>query len=527
MLHTALVRRRVLHGGLKFSVVLSPKFMACSRRSLISRFLTRQRTKCLSLVLFSITLYVFGGFIKLSGDDHHIHFIDYSRRITEGNEDFLVNLYETTRAAKEKDFNEESLDNEAPHITAVVSENVEIRNTAANQSRTSQRPRRKFVFVFRYYEQLGRGASNLLALASFAKNKNRLVVLPFVNNSRMSGLPNGVSHHFRKSDFPFLKKYGQLSDYFDVNDLNDRLTSYGYSTFESFPVFESQCAKRLNIVVHFLFDDDSSKRETGPWYRLTSKEVEQLYKQAKQNNGWADCPVVKHSRLSRQLGFKVSRYVCVDPEIIRTASDLEDKILQGAMCVGIVQWKGNGQERVHFPLDPSISQPLYPSDFEFNPHLVKIAKDFVRSKFHGKFIGIHVRSERHIIRKGYNVTMRCMQKLANRVHESQSSYPAEGVFLATDLSDYGSDTLKDRAESNDRRSLSRFLHEALKYPITFDPRGLLYDSGAVAIVELNILSLATRIFTLGSGNFQQWVIDLFLKRHGHEKQRVHQMCQDS
>ena len=60
------------------------------------------------------------------------------------------------------------------------------------------RSRGKFIFAFRYYEQLGRATENLLAFCSLAKYGNREVVAPFVNNSRMAGTPYGVGHRYRR-----------------------------------------------------------------------------------------------------------------------------------------------------------------------------------------------------------------------------------------------------------------------------------------------------------------------------------------
>ena len=266
-------------------------------------------------------------------------------------------------------------------------------------------------------------------------------------------------------------------------------------------------------------------KNTASWYRASDAEVKAVYKQAKEHNGWIDCPWIKRSRLSKQIGFKISRYVCVDPEVIRSGQELEDKVLQGATCVGIVQWRGTGDERTHFPLHPAITNPLQPSDLEFNANLVRIARNFVKNTFKGKFIGVQVRSERHVQRKGANVTRRCFEKLAARVQESREAIHSRQVYLASDLTDYGSDTLRDIAGANDRQSLSLFLHKLLNNPETFDPTGILYDNGAIAIVEINILSMATRLFTLGGGNYQEWAVGLFLKRHNDESRRIHRMCE--
>ena len=508
--------------------------MALSKRYLISRFLmARPRTKCLSLVLVSIILYVVGSFICLHiRGNGTVKFPSYVLGIKGSNlkKIDLIYLQRTSDAAHvSQDFEN--------YGEAAIGENVfdnELRkppdieftnNMESNHSQPLSGPRRKFLFVFRYYEQLGRATKNLLDLASFAKNKNRLLVVPFVNNSRMSGLPGGVSHYFRKHEKPSHRTYALLSEYFNLKDLNFKLKARGYSTLTSFRDLESHCAKRFNIVVHFLFDDESYKRDTASWYRVSDDEVATMYNKARQHNGWIDCSAMKQSRLSKQIGFKVSRYICVDPEVIRTTEDLENNVLKGANCVGIVQWRGIGEARVHFPLDPSITRPLLPSELEFNPRLVELARNFVKNRFRGEFIGIHVRSERHIERKGINVTKRCMMKLANRAQETRDTYGIKQAFLASDLTDYGSDTLMNYAEASYRRSLSTFLHKALNHPETFEPNGILYDTGAAAIVEMNILSMATRLFTLGGGNFQEWTVAIFSKRHDNEQTRVHRMCE--
>ena len=117
-----------------------------------------------------------------------------------------------------------------------------------------------------------------------------------------------------------------------------------------------------------------------------------------------------------------------------------------------------------------------------------------------------------------------MLKLASLVQESRDAYGTQQVFLASDLTDYGSDILRNYAGTNLRQSLSVFLHKALNHPETFKPNGVLYDTGAVhvAIVEMNILSMATRLFTLGGGNFQEWAVGIFRKRHNNE-QASHRM----
>ena len=499
--------------------------------------MARPRTKCLSLILFSIILYVVFSFVSLHIRSDGVDKFPGSFVENHESSRSRINLLYLTRTADERqtelrfgeqreaDIGGNVLNNEARNSPDTETKNIEITNIENSHSDYLQGPRRKFLYVFRYYEQLGRATSNLLDLASLAKYKNRLLVVPFVNNSRMSGLPSGVSHFYRKVEKPGQRSYAPLDEYFNMEDFDFKLKSRGYSTFRSFRDLESHCSKRFNIVVHFLFNDENYVRDTALWYRTTDDDVKALYKQAKEHYGWIDCPGIKRSRLSKQIGFKVSRYVCVDPEIITSAGELEDNVLKGANCVGIVQWRGTGDDRVHFPLDPFITQPLRPSDLAFNANLVQLARKFVKHTFKGEFIGIHVRSERHVERKGAKVTRRCFEKLATRVQESRNAIHVHEVFLASDLTDYGSDTLRSFAGANDRGSLSIFLHKVLSHPATFDPKDILFDNGAIAIVEMNILSMATRLFTMGGGNFQEWAVGIFLKRHNNERKRVHRMCE--
>lgn len=395
-------------------------------------------------------------------------------------------------------------------------------NGQYSKPRTSRQIKRKFIFVFRYYEQLGRATSNLLALASWARFRNGFFVAPFVNNSRMSGLPGGVSHFLRESQPP---KFAPLSTYYDVPKLQESFKERGYGSMATLNEFENECNRRLNIVVHFLYPGSDDLRDAAEWYRKSYKEMSNIYAKAESNGGWLDCPFVRLSRLHKQIRFKISRFVCVDPNIIRTPWELEEKVIQGRQCVGVVRWKGTGRDRTHFPIHPSIIRPLVPSDVPFNPDLIQIANNFVNNVIASKFIAIHVRIERHYIRMGMNVTYRCMKKLIRRIIEARKRFNTAKLFLASDLPTYGSDTFKKQSSTRkDREVLLRYLLKHLDYPIMYKPTDI-YDTGAIAIVEMKILAAGTKLYTLGGGNFQEWALNLFLKNPSRSKRDVHRLCE--
>lgn len=405
--------------------------------------------------------------------------------------------------------------------THIKAKTNSVSETNSHVSKSRQK-RRTFIFVFRYYEQLGRATSNLLALASWARFRNGFFVAPFVNNSRMSGLPGGVSHFLRESKTP---KFGPLSTYYNIPKLEETFKQHGYGSVATLNEFENECNRRLHIVVHFLYPTSDDLRDAAGWYRRSYKEMRDIYSQTEANGGWLDCPFVRFSRLQKQIRFKISRFVCVDPNIIRTPWELEEKVIQGRQCVGVVRWKGTGKDRTHFPIHPSISHPLSPSDLPFNSNLLETASNFVKNVISSKFIAIHVRIERHYVRMGMNVTYRCMKKLIRRVLEARKRFKTAKLFLASDLPEYGSDTFKEQSPTRkDREILLSYLIKHLDYPIMYKPTDI-YDTGTIAIVEMNILAAGAKLYTLGGGNFQEWILKLFLKNPSKSRRDVHRLCE--
>ena len=413
-----------------------------------------------------------------------------------------------------------------------MSSNINADDGDSRNFRIAQRSGRGgFLFVFRYYEQLGRATDNLINLASLAKYNDRQVVAPFVNNSRMSGLRGGAVSHGGRNKTQTDFRFATLDAYFDVSQINSRLQSRGYATLTDFDHFEEQCKGELDLLVLFLYAPvrTSPVKDLMSWFKLTRTEVEGVYEQTRKNRGWGECPFIrKLSKAAQLLSYKVRRYVCINTEVVTSAHELEGRIFNRAKCVAFVQWKGMGEGRTHFPLHPSITRRLKPSDLDFNPALVKIATKFVQEKLGGTFIAVHVRSERHLVWMGVSVTLRCIHHLGRRVYEAQAFHKIPKLFLSHDLADHGSDTLVGDSKSSDRKHLSRSLHKYLNQPTTFSPLEFgVYDHGAAAIIEMNVLAMATRLFTLGGGNFQEWVVDLFSLRNEGRKTRVHRMCEMS
>ena len=187
----------------------------------------------------------------------------------------------------------------------------------SQQQQKETNARKKFIFSLRYYEQLSMATKNLLSLASLATHTNSHLVMPFVNNSRFSGLRLGVSMssylEASKYNRTYLQnnlnggKFNNLDKYFDVGHLNRRLTENGYNKLATFDEFQREC-RTLDTVVHFLYDDELTTKNLERWYKVPPSRSNAIIKRAKANNGWTECDFIKRSKITHLLGgVNVSR----------------------------------------------------------------------------------------------------------------------------------------------------------------------------------------------------------------------------
>lgn len=385
----------------------------------------------------------------------------------------------------------------------------------------AENDRKKYLYALRYYEQLTMATKNFLSLASLATATGRSVVEPFVNNSRFSGLRTGASFSRFKEE---TNKFASLDQYFDRKDLHYQMQSRGYTDITAFDDFKDACS-RLDLVIHFMYKESNTNRDLSKWYKIDSEMIKKVHTEMKQN-GWTDCNFVKRSRIDQFLGKSVSRYVCVDPELIKSPEQFEELILKDTKCAAVILWKGNGTKRTHFPLAPQITESLQPVDIKHSKHLIEIAYDYIRNTIKRPFISVHVRVERHVKWKGIDAAIECIKKLSDVIRQRKSRLNLKKIFLAHDIGVHGSDTLKRFTDESSLTRLQNKLTTELDQPFRFNPaKYRLYDRGAIAIVEMHIIALGESLFTLGKGNFQEWVTDLFLRQNAEDKSLVHRVCE--
>ena len=348
-----------------------------------------------------------------------------------------------------------------------------------------------FVLAFAFFEQFSNALKNLLSLAAFAKTVNRKVVVPYVMESKFVGVKQGV--HTKP-----------LSQYLDVNEFNKKLFEVNYSTLVKWETFHRRCNGKLQLLVKVLYDIDDSEEVIN--YEFNRSGVVTV-----------KCPF---SELQTNLrGMQVEKRACIHPKALEFPEVLEKQLFKGCTCLGFTRWRAS--------LPPGKRKKLSKTDVDFfNETLKQIAQDFVAKKLGDNFISVHIRSESVMKSSEGNLTVlkSCFDMLGWQVKTAKNQSQMK-VFLATDFSEFGSDSPAGLPARKRAKSLYGYLNKTLVQPIAFDPsRYNLSDRASIAIIEANILASGQQVFFLGGRGFQMWVESLFLKQNNNATDQVFYIC---
>lgn len=370
--------------------------------------------------------------------------------------------------------------------TATIRTTIRLKKHQAAELRT------KFFIAFSFGDQLTRATESLLALADLARYGNRSVAVPFVKDSKFYGT---------KLD----QNAGTLSRYFDLKELNQKLDSYGYGLLKGWRHFKKRCNRRLDVLLDVLSLEGSS-----------NARLSKIQRQVLKKTGWTPCSAELQQTGNRFKGFDINQTICVDPEILTSAQQLESDVLRGSSCIGFVEWRGYGVGRCHFSLSSDrLSSPFsVRHEVPFSRKLVRLAQEFAVKQLGNSYISVHIRSEWVLRRHESNITylLECFRQLSSRVQDTQQKSGLEKIFLATDFSRFGSKSFNVRPAREKSEMLLKYLDKLLENPYAFDPTTVeLLDRGSIAIVELNILSAGKKLFLVGGGNFEDWIRNQFEK----------------
>lgn len=360
---------------------------------------------------------------------------------------------------------------------------------------------RRYVYVYeRYWEQLTMNTRVLMALASQARLGGRFVVEPKVKDSV-----------FGDTGYPF-------STYYNVTQMNALLKSNGFSTFVTENEFDTECSvnnDQFHAIVHFLYEDDKAVSYLKNKFGITTQQYDEISRRAKKN-GWTDCKLLKPYS---SPGLKV---FCVDPIVVSEWSVLERGILQDIKCLGIFAWRGIGfktrtsfgekhvkvsSKEIHFLLEPSLA-------------ILNEAEIFTKTHLSGAgYVAVQVRGEKVVIQNNLTRLKKCLRLLVNVIKNTKKYFGISKVFVATDMSDFGSGSWAGglKTKNLDTHAL-KIVHSNLITRIgavVYKPSAdwQTPDRGAVSLVELSIIAHAQHLLTIGTGSFQEWAVAKFLEFH--------------
>lgn len=386
----------------------------------------------------------------------------------------------------------------------------------------------KYLFVLHHYEQLAKTTENLLQLAAAAKTIGRVIVEPFVRDSRMCGLRTGWFGEPRSQS----RLFHPLSLYFNVPLMNSALAKSGYSTMVKFETYKNRCAADVaeTNMVHFVYSDQDIEVTTRKWFNLSAHDYAAIVNKLKAR-GWCECSFIDRGlNISTRIGdVRLGRQICVDSERIKNLAVFENEILLNRKCVVIVHWRGIGRNRTHFEPAGHVNTREVVHSLRHSDFILQGVEKFLKDVgfISEPYLAIHIRSERQIQWYGVDRLIKCVEVLITIALKIKRQYRLNKVFLATDFSAFGSDTLFQYSSQNTKelakklKTIQNTLEKKLT-PIQFSPTAkgsLVKDKGVVAITEMNVLYGGSHLITIGSGTFQQWIVDVFIDRHSKENEQ--------
>ena len=382
---------------------------------------------------------------------------------------------------------------------------------------------RKFLFVLHHYEQLAKTTENLLQLAAVAGRIGRVIVEPFVRDSRMCGLPYGWYGQPRRDS----RRFHELSLYFDVKFMNRLLynTSH-FSRMVKLDVFKEECRSSAanTTLLHFMYADQRVE-EMQKLYNITKTVYQAI--QAKTNVfGWCNCDFIDRGlNVSGRIGdLRVWRQICIDADKVKSLRHFQTEILQDDKCVVIIHWRGLGKDRIQFETEVGINSRKLVHSLRPSQSILEQAGK-IEHMIGEDYLSVHIRSERQIQWYSIERLFQCLKVLVSTVEKLKQNHKTKNVFLSSDFTRFGSDTLQaftvqHKSIINKLRRLQKFLFKTLK-PVQFNPKSrnpFFMDGGVVALTEMNVLFGGTHLITVGSGTFQQWIVDVFIERKSAAKE---------
>lgn len=369
------------------------------------------------------------------------------------------------------------------------------------KSQTIQKPAGYVRVYARYWEQLTMNLRAFIALVGQAKIGGRAVLEPRVKNS------------------VFDKDGRSLGIYFDLKHLNNILAASSYATLVNENEYNKACSlgNASHVNIHFLYPQkgiDATKEKL----KLNDKEYNEISTKASKT-GWTECKALSNFI----KGSSKSKQYCVDPSKYTKWEKLEKDVIKGAKCLTISLWRGiGGGFRTHFS-ESEFKIKSRDIQYVLEPpkNILNEVMRFQNSFLTGRYIAVQVRGERVVIPHSLNRLRSCLRLLADMVSVLKTLSDITQVFIASDMSDFGSGSWKGSLKGevyneNTLKDLHSFLVSSTD-GIEYKPTADNVDHGIVALTEMSLIAKAQHLITIGKGSFQEWIKAKFLEHHQNEE----------
>ena len=335
------------------------------------------------------------------------------------------------------------------------------------------------ILVGDYWEKMTMGMNSMFQLATIAKMWNATFPIPFTTNSKLYGLPDGGLN----LDITFIYDFRKLMYMCRAKQFN--ITEF--STFEEFILsasrnvigIELKYGRTLQTPVpaHHIYNVDCHKN-------ISSRLLHQLNHEAS-------------IRSLKPFHFVKCCHILAghdtSPQEISKLCGIHD---QGRVTILIKQWRGL-ENHPRFRLYMKNFAVPYPGPSIPLPHshsIIRSSNRLLLSKLpnlHTKFIGVHLRSEKVMLRNNTAIYDYCFQLFYNLAQNLSTHYGLPVLYLG------------------DWATRRVFGTNMLKHKLLLTEYSKTHDSGYNAQVEQAVLARAEVLILVGGGSFEVQVYNRF------------------
>ena len=402
-----------------------------------------------------------------------------------------------------------------------------------------------FVLALNYYEQLTCGTRNLFILFQVAQNFDAKVVIPFLWNSVLHGIPDDLVYDLSAST-----KYYPFHIVYNIHRLNKTFHSTSGTYFVTFTemiktaprgivVIDTQWSSN-QISVNTSFTTNTSikvfncKSHLSP---LVTKEANSI-----------KTKLYKFTKYFNAAEFVTKVYICISPSVDTTTDQIRQLFGAESRTVIFTQWRGcayhscdvNAPRRssndfrhriLYHSVDTVQKMGFTDLRLPYNDAIKVDAKRYLQNKkISNPYISIHIRTEKlaqvSAAQRNDGYTDCCLSILDGVIRSLKDKYPSavNRTVTITDVGKYGSNSCRTQKCLRHAKDVQSRLSSMGLTLASFDPAvtGSSKNPAYVSLVEMNMLAMGDLLIVMGKGSFKNQIISEFLQSNPVSK--VYHIC---